>query len=149
MSELLISPSKKFLSHQNFDGSVVNVNFLKIAWFYSATCHLRKIGGKIQVFTNFLYGDRNNPVELLNQIKNGLIFFQNLKNISMMKSLNHSLYTGSTTRNWDKVKTRLDQMFWQMLSGFLSSGNLCLTNGLKLFWPHATSTASIRKGAIY
>jgi hypothetical protein len=33
--------------------------------------------------------------------------------------------------NWDKVKTWLDQMFWQiyqklMLTGFLSSGNLCL-----------------------
>ena len=43
-------------------------------------------------------------------------------------------------------------MFWQiyqklMLSGFLSSGNLCLINHLKLFWPHAASTASDRKGA--
>ena len=45
-------------------------------------------------------------------------------------------------------------MFWQiyqklMLSGFLSSGNLCLIHHLKLFWPHAASTASIRKGALY
>ena len=43
-------------------------------------------------------------------------------------------------------------MFWQicqklMLSGFLSSGNLCLIHHLKLFWPHTASTASDRKGA--
>ena len=43
-------------------------------------------------------------------------------------------------------------MFWQiyqklMLSGFLSSGNLCLIHHLKLFWPHTPSTASNRKGA--
>jgi hypothetical protein len=43
-------------------------------------------------------------------------------------------------------------MFWQiyqklMLSGFLSSGNLCLIHYFKLFWPHAASTASNRKGA--
>ena len=49
------------------------------------------------------------------------------------------------------VKTWLDQMFWQiyqnlMLSGFLSSGNLCLMHHLKLFWPHAASMASDRKG---
>ena len=49
--------------------------------------------------------------------------------------------TGSTIRNWDKVKTWLDQMFWQiyqklMLSGFLSSGNLCLIHHFKLFSPH-------------
>ena len=49
--------------------------------------------------------------------------------------------TGSTIRNWDKVNTWLDQMFWQiyqklMLSSFLSSGNLCLIHHLKLFWPH-------------
>ena len=53
--------------------------------------------------------------------------------------------TGSTIRNWHKVKTWLDQMFWQiyqklMLSGFLSSGNLCLIHHLKLFWPHTGST---------
>ena len=58
--------------------------------------------------------------------------------------------TGSTIRNWHKVKTWFDQMFWQiyqklMLSGFLSSGNLCLINHLKLFWPHVASTASDRK----
>ena len=46
----------------------------------------------------------------------------------------------------------IDQMFWQMyqnlmLSGFLSSGNLCLIHNLKLFWPHAASSASDRKGA--
>ena len=41
-------------------------------------------------------------------------------------------YTGSTIRNWDKVNTCVDQMFWQIyqklkLSDFLSSGNLlCL-----------------------
>ena len=51
------------------------------------------------------------------------------------------VHTGSTIRNCDKVKTWLDQMFWQiyqklMLSGFLSSGNLCLIHQLKLFWPH-------------
>ena len=45
-------------------------------------------------------------------------------------------------------------MCWQiyqklMLSGFLSSGHLCLIHHLKLFWTHAASTASIRKGAIY
>ena len=34
-----------------------------------------------------------------------------------------------------------------MLSGFLSSGNLCLINHFKLFWAHAASTASDRKGA--
>ena len=34
-----------------------------------------------------------------------------------------------------------------MLSGFLSSGNLCLIHHLKLFWPHAASTASDKKGA--
>ena len=60
--------------------------------------------------------------------------------------------TGSTIRNWDKVKTCLDQMFWQiyqklMISGFLSNGNLCLIYHLKLFWPHTTSMASDRKGA--
>ena len=60
--------------------------------------------------------------------------------------------TGSAIRNWHKVKTWLDQMFWQiyqklMLSGFLSSGNLCPIHYLKLFWPHAASTASDRKGA--
>ena len=62
------------------------------------------------------------------------------------------VFTGSTIRNCDKVKTWLDQMFWQiyqklMLSGFLSSGNLCLIQHLKLFWPHAASTASDKKGA--
>ena len=61
--------------------------------------------------------------------------------------------TGCIIRFWHKVKTWLDQMFWQiyqklMLSGFLSSGNLCLIHYLKLFWPHAASTASVRKGAI-
>ena len=60
--------------------------------------------------------------------------------------------TGSTIWNWHKVKTWLDLMFWQiyhklMLSGFLSSGNLCLIHHLKLFWPHTASTASDRKGA--
>ena len=50
------------------------------------------------------------------------------------------LFTGSTIRNWHKVKTWLDQMFWQiyqklMLSGFLSSWNLCLIYYLKIFWP--------------
>ena len=49
-----------------------------------------------------------------------------------------SKYTGSAIRNWYNVKTWLDQMFWQiyqklMLSGFLSSGNLCLIHHLKLF----------------
>ena len=44
-------------------------------------------------------------------------------------------------RNWHKVKTWLDQMFWQIyqkliLTGFLRSGNLCLIHHLKLFWPH-------------
>ena len=34
-----------------------------------------------------------------------------------------------------------------MLSGFLSSGNLCLINHLKLFWFHTASTASDRKVA--
>ena len=39
-------------------------------------------------------------------------------------------YTVSTIRFWHKVKTWLDQMFWQiyqklMFRGFLSSGNLC------------------------
>ena len=62
--------------------------------------------------------------------------------------------TGSTIRFWHKVKTWPDQMFWQiyqklMLSGFLSSGNLCLIHHLKLFWPHVASTASVRKSAIY
>ena len=62
-----------------------------------------------------------------------------------------SRLTGSTIRNWDKVKTWLDQMFWQiyqklMLSGFLSSGNLCLTNFLKLFWPHANLNSLHQKG---
>ena len=60
--------------------------------------------------------------------------------------------TGSTIRNWQKVKTWLDQMLWQIyqklsLSGFLSSGNLCLIHYLKLFWPHVASMASDRKGA--
>ena len=46
--------------------------------------------------------------------------------------------TGSTIRNWDKVKTWLDRMFWQiyqkiMLSGFLSSGSLCLIHYLNFF----------------
>ena len=34
-----------------------------------------------------------------------------------------------------------------MLSGFLSSGNLCLIHYFKLFWPHTASTAFDRKGA--
>ena len=60
--------------------------------------------------------------------------------------------TGSTIGFWDKVKTWLDQIFWQiyqklMLSGFLSSGNLCLIPHLKLFWPQAASAASDRKDA--
>ena len=62
--------------------------------------------------------------------------------------------TGSTIRNWYKVKTWLDQKFWEiyqklMRSGFLSSGSLCLIHHLKFFWPHAASTASVRKVAIY
>ena len=62
--------------------------------------------------------------------------------------------TGSTIRFWHKVKTWLDQMFWQiyqklMLSGFLSSGNLCLIHHLKKIWPHTASTASVKKSAIY
>ena len=36
-----------------------------------------------------------------------------------------------------------------MLSGFLSNGHLCLIHHLKLFWSHAASTASVRKGSIY
>ena len=41
-------------------------------------------------------------------------------------------------------------MFWQiyqkkMYSGFLSSGNLCVMNHLKLFWPHVASMASVKK----
>ena len=68
------------------------------------------------------------------------------------KKFESKLITGSTIMNWDKVKTWLDQMFWQtyqklMLSGFLSSGSLCLIHHLKFFWPHAASTASDRKGA--
>ena len=59
--------------------------------------------------------------------------------------------TGSTIRFWHKVKAWLDQMFWQMyqklmLSGFLSSGNLCLIHHMNFFWPHTASTASDRKG---
>ena len=64
----------------------------------------------------------------------------------------NTAHTGSTIRNWHKVKTWLDQMLWQiyqklMLSGFLSSENLCLIHYLKLFWLHTASTASDRKGA--
>ena len=60
--------------------------------------------------------------------------------------------TGSTISFWHRVKTWFDHMIWQiyqklMLSGFLSSGNLCLIHYLKLFWPHTASTASDRKGA--
>ena len=60
--------------------------------------------------------------------------------------------TGSTIRNWDKVKTWLDQMFWQiyqklMLSGFLNSGNLFLIHHLKKIWPQVASMASDRKVA--
>ena len=53
--------------------------------------------------------------------------------LALMHTINYSyfVHTGSTIRNWHKVKAWLDQMFWQinqklMLSGFLSSGNLCL-----------------------
>ena len=61
-------------------------------------------------------------------------------------------FTGSTIRNWDKVKPWLDQIFWQiyqklMSSGFLSSGSLCLIHYFNFFWPHAALTASDRKGA--
>ena len=64
----------------------------------------------------------------------------------------HKVNTGSTIRFWHKVKTWPDQMCWQiyqklMLSGFLNSGNLCLTHQLNLFWPHRASTASDRKSA--
>ena len=60
--------------------------------------------------------------------------------------------TGSTIRNWYKVKSCLDQMFWYiyqklMFSGFLSNGHLCLIHHLKLFWPYLASTASGRKDA--
>ena len=60
--------------------------------------------------------------------------------------------TGSAIKNWYKVKTWLDLMFWQiyqklMLSGFLRCGNLCLIHYLKLFWRHTASTSSNRKGA--
>ena len=60
--------------------------------------------------------------------------------------------TGSTIRIWHNVKTCLDQSLWQiyqklMFSGFLRSGNLCLINELRLFWPHIASTASNRKDA--
>ena len=72
--------------------------------------------------------------------------------LTLTSSFFISSSTGSTIRNWQKVKTWLDQMFWQiyqklMLSGFLSSGNLCLIHHLKLFWPHVASTAPDRKGA--
>ena len=55
-------------------------------------------------------------------------------------------------RFWHKLKTWLNQMFWQtyqklMLSCFLSSGNLCLIHHLKPFLPHTASTASDKKGA--
>ena len=63
-----------------------------------------------------------------------------------VKSL--TVHTGSTIRNWHKVKTWLDQMFWQthqklMLSGFLSSGKLCQINHLNFFdltWPQRAPT---------
>ena len=69
-----------------------------------------------------------------------------------MNFLKKISFTGSAVRNWYKIKTWLDQMIWQiyqkpMLSGFLSSGILCLINHLKLFWPHVASTAPDRKGA--
>ena len=74
-----------------------------------------------------------------------------LKNLGKSGSPAHT-HTRSTIRNWHKVKTWLDQMFWQiyqklMLSCFVSSGNLCQIHHLKLFWPHTASTASDRKGA--
>ena len=57
---------------------------------------------------------------------------------SLMSFLFCDYFTGSTIRFWHKVKTWLDQMFWQMyqklrFSGFLSSGNLCLIHHLKFF----------------
>ena len=57
-----------------------------------------------------------------------------LKNIEYKASI----ITGSTIRNCDKVNTWLDQIFWQIyqkliLSGFLSSGNLCLIHHLNFF----------------
>ena len=59
--------------------------------------------------------------------------------------------TGSTIRNWKKVKTWLDQMFWQiyqklMLSGFLSSGHLCLIPHLKLFLSSCGLNGLCQKG---
>ena len=81
--------------------------------------------------------------------------FINNKKIPLLPHFNKYayVYTGSAVRNWYKVKTWLNQMIWQiyqklMLSGFLSSGILCLIHYLKLFWPHAASTASIRKDTI-
>ena len=65
-----------------------------------------------------------------------------------LKSALKSVRAGSTIRNWYKVKTRCfdkSTKNWY----FLSSGHLCLIYYLKLFWPHAASTASDRKGAIY
>ena len=39
----------------------------------------------------------------------------------------------------------IEYIFTLMLSGFLSSGNLCLIHYLKLFPPHAASRASVKK----
>ena len=76
---------------------------------------------------------------------------QNPISFSLWKKLFFCCCTGSTIRFWHKVKTWLDQMFWQiyqklMLNGFLSSGNLCLIHHMNFFWPHTASTASDRKG---
>ena len=69
-----------------------------------------------------------------------------LMGLSVLLWIILEICTGSTNRNWHKVKTWLDQMFWKiyqklMVSGFLSSGHLCLIHHLKLFWPHVASTA--------
>jgi hypothetical protein len=77
----------------------------------------------------------------------------NEEGVGGQKKTNYCQRTGSTIKNCDKVYTWLDQIFWQIyqkliLSGFLSSGNLCLIHHLKLFWPHAASAASDRKDAI-
>ena len=62
--------------------------------------------------------------------------------------------TGSTIRNWHKVKKDLAwpdvltiSKNWCSVGSWVV-GNLCLIHYLKLFWPHGASTASVIKDAV-
>ena len=86
-----------------------------------------------------------------------MILFQKITNVSKRSQVvliwtyrvSHIVTIIKADQNWHKVKICLGQMFWQiyqklMFIAFLSSGNLCLINHLKLLWPHPASMATVK-----